>query len=872
VSSPRATYRLQFNEHFRLADALALAPYFQALGISHLYASPLFAARPHSGHGYDVCDFGRLNPELGTEADLEALVRALRERGMGLVVDIVPNHMGIGTPENAWWWDVLKNGRSSRYAGYFDINWESPDPQLRGKVLLPILGDAAHLETCAGTDQEVLLPDGIKVEIVGQASSLPVSSRQEACPTTPLTERSDQFVLRYYENLFPLAPASLAKDFSQAEVNAQPSALAELLRQQHYVLASWRDGDARLNFRRFFAVNSLAAVRVEVPAVFDAVHARLGKWIERGWLDGVRVDHPDGLRDPEIYLRRLRGLVGDLWLVVEKILQPEESLPATWPVQGTTGYEFLNQLNGVFIDGKNEAALSSIYAEFTGEQADAGQMVYAKKRLVLETLFTTEVNRLAGLLAQIESRHTGLPAAGDPQIREAIIELAATFPVYRTFVRPEDGAIGEDDVVWIESALESARARRANVAPEVLEFVAGVLQLKLTGKLENEFVARFQQLTGAVMAKGVEDTMFYCLNRFISLNEVGGDPGRFGVAPEEFHEFCRRQQADWPRMMLASSTHDTKRSEDVRARLNVLSEIPDDWGAAVMRWSKLNERHRRNGFPDRNAEYFFYQTLVGVWPIPVERMQAYMEKASREAKQHTDWNEPNSIYDEALKGFIGATLSDREFIADVGRFLAPLADAAQINSLAQTLIKLTAPGVPDIYQGNEVWEFSLVDPDNRRSVDFESRQRLLGETMNLSAKEVWERRDEGLPKLWLIQKALAVRAAREQTFHESVVGQASSLPATGRLEACPTTSYQPLSARGAKADHVLAFARGGCVITVVPRLLVELKNHWQDTTLPLPPGTWRDELTGKTVDGAISMSEIFGEFPVALLVHCTGEK
>ncbi len=804
---PQATYRFQFNEHFRLTDALTLLPYLRELGISHIYASPLFAARARSSHGYDVCDFSRLNPEIGSETDLEKLVAALRANGMGLVVDIVPNHMGIGTPENAWWWDILKHGRASRFAGHFDINWESTDPELRGKVLLPVLG--SDLNGVIGRGEMKIENQGGKLR------------------------------LRYFENQFPLAP-----NFSAKDVTENAAALKSLLQQQNYVLADWREGDTRLNYRRFFAVSSLAAVRVEEENIFADVHRLLKNWLDRGWLDGVRVDHPDGLRDPETYLRRLRAAAPEAWIVVEKILQPEESLPRSWPVQGTTGYEFLNQVNGLFVDAKNEMALTDFYREFTGEPADAGLMVHAKKRLVLETLFTTEVNRLAGLLAQIAKRHAAFESFLDAQNREAIMELAAHFPVYRTYVRPENEIPGPDDLRFIQTALNRARAGRAEAEWEVFEFIAALLRCHFRGELENEFVARFQQLTGAVMAKGVEDTTFYCLNRFVSLNEVGGDPGKFGVSVDEFHEFCQRQQSDWPQMMLTSSTHDTKRSEDVRARLNVLSEIPNEWRDAVSRWSKMNERHRRNNFPDRNVEYLFYQTLAGAWPISTERLQAYFEKASREAKQHTDWNQPNAAYDEALKYFVASTLADKIFVADLEQFLALLAGAAQINSLAQTLIKLTAPGVPDIYQGNELWDFSLVDPDNRRPVDFEIRKRLLAESKNLSADEIWQRRDSGLPKLWLIQRTLALRAVREEAF---------------------CGNYEPLHARGAKANHVVAFTRGGTVITAIPRFLMELKNDWQDTVLLLPPGAWKNELTGETVDGTVAVGDLFGKFPVALL-------
>jgi (1->4)-alpha-D-glucan 1-alpha-D-glucosylmutase len=810
--SPRATYRFQFNEHFRFADALALVPYLHALGISNIYASPLFQARTHSAHGYDVCDFGRLNPEIGTEADLEQLVAALRERGMGLVVDIVPNHMGIGTPENAWWWNVLKNGRASRFAGHFDINWKTTDPELRGKILLPVLGDSCHC---------ILEKGEFNIE-----------------------KRNGEFVLSYFENLFPLAPGSMPQGISAEEISSSRAALKDLLEKQNYLLACQREGDARLNYRRFFAVSSLAGVRVEDETVFNDVHSLIQKWIANGWLDGLRVDHPDGLRDPETYLRRLRALAPDLWIVVEKILQLEEPLPRSWPVQGTTGYEFLNQVNGLFVDGAGEKALTDFYGEFTGEPTDYNPMVHDNKRLVLETLFITEVNRLVDLLAQIAARHAPVQNFTSEQIRKALIELAASFPVYRTYLRPEDQFIGQTDLAQIQTASETAKLRQPAVVPELFDFLAGMLRLQWRGDLENEFVARFQQLTSPAMAKGVEDTTFYCFNRFVSLNEVGGEPGKFGVSAEEFHGFCRFQQANWPRMMLASSTHDTKRSEDVRARMNVLSEIPGEWRAAVLRWSKLNERHRQNNFPDRNVEYLFYQTLVGAWPVSIERLLAYMEKASCEAKQHTDWNQRNAEYDGALKHFVNSTLADKQFTDDLEKFIALLTEAAQINSLAQTLLKLTAPGVPDIYQGNEIWDFSLVDPDNRRPVDFALRQRLLAESKNLSAEEVWKRRDEGLPKLWLIQKTLALRARRESAFLEN---------------------YEPLSACGAKANHIIAFMRGGNVITVVPRLIMKLKNDRADTMLKLPAGEWRNEFTGDKFAGDVAVRDLFQEFPVALL-------
>jgi len=809
---PRATYRLQFNEHFRLSDALALIPYFQELGVSHIYASPLFKAAAHSVHGYDVCDFGLLNPEVGTDDDLARLVAALRERNMGLVLDIVPNHMGIATRENAWWQDVLKNGRASRFAGYFDIQWDTTDAKLRGKILMPVLGDQY---------ERVLERGELKIEM-----------------------EQDAPVLCYFEHRFPIVPDSFPKHLSLEALNKNQAALDKLIQKQHYLLAFWGDGDLKLNYRRFFAVSTLAAVRVEDEAIFKDVHQLVGKWLRNNLLNGLRVDHPDGLRGPAGYLERLRALAPRAWIIVEKILQPREDMPDDWPVNGTVGYDFLNQVNGLFLEAKNEKILAGFYSGFTGEPMDSGKAVREKKILVLETLFVTEVNRLVDLLAQIAKLRPAHKEFSREQLREALIEFAACFPVYRTYVRPEDGFVSVPDSMNIKNAGAHAEQTRRDLPAGIFEFLRGLLLLNLHGELECEFVARFQQLTSPAMAKGVEDTTFFCLNFFASLNEVGGDPGRFGVNVADFHKFCHRLEERGGSSMLCSSTHDTKRSEDVRARLNVLSEIPEEWSQAVSRWSKMNQRHRKNHFPDRNAEYLLYQTLVGAWPISLERILAYVEKASCEAKQHTDWNHRNTQYDEALKAFVTNALADRDFVRDLESFIASLTEAAHVNELAQTLIKLTAPGVPDIYQGNEIHDFSLVDPDNRRPVDYDVRQRLLAETKTMGAEESWKRRDEGLAKLWLIQKTLSYRARHEMTF---------------------AGDYEPIFASGENAGHIIAFIRGGKAMTVISRF-----NRSRAGGMPallLPRGMWRNEFTEEIYIGEISTAKLLRRFPVALLVQ-----
>jgi (1->4)-alpha-D-glucan 1-alpha-D-glucosylmutase len=814
---PRATYRLQFNEHFRLADALALVPYLHELGVSHIYASPLCQAAPHSTHGYDVHDFSKLNPELGTEADLEKLAAVLHEKKMGLVLDIVPNHMGIGSRENAWWWDVLMHGQKSRFAEHFDIDWKSSDKNLRGKVLVPVLGD----------NYETLLKKG----------------------ELKLLHEGREFTLGYHEHRLPLAPETTAKLPADAagldEFNANFTALDRLIRRQNYRLEFHGEGDGQLNYRRFFAVSSLAAVRVEDEKVFQATHALVRRWLKKGWLDGLRVDHPDGLRDPEKYLRELRAMAPEAWIVVEKILGPAESLPESWPVAGTTGYDFLNQVNGLFIDAAGEKTLTDFYAGFTGEATGYPALAREKKRAVLKTLLASELRRLGGLLAAVAARSQASKKFPRAKLLDALAEIIICFPVYRSYVPGETG-VAAADMAAITSAVHLAGEERKNLSPEIFAFIQGLLLKVPDEKSAEHFVARFQQLTGPVMAKGVEDTVFYCFNRFTSLNEVGGDPKKFGVSPEAFHQFLQRQQARWPHSQLATSTHDTKRAEDARMRMNLLSEIPEIWTQTVRRWSAMTACHQQAPLPDRNAEYLFYQMLAGAWPLSVDRAQFYMAKAALEARQHTSWTERDVHYEKALHNFVSETLRDPEFTTDLEHFTGRLADAAAVNSLAQTLIKLTAPGVPDIYQGCELWDRSLVDPDNRRPVDFNLRRRLLEESKPLTAEKIWARRAEGLPKQWLIQKTLKWRE-RHPDF--------------------PNFDYKALFARGAKMENVAAFSRGEKAVTVVPRFGLKLKGDWQETSLELPAGNWRNEFTGDEFGGEVRMEALFRAFPVALLAR-----
>jgi (1->4)-alpha-D-glucan 1-alpha-D-glucosylmutase len=817
---PRATYRLQFHRGFTLRRAIELVPYLHDLGVSHVYASPLLKACPGSTHGYDVCDHSQINPEIGTEQELEELARTLHRHEMGLVLDIVPNHMAICGRHNVWWWDVLRHGRNSQFADYFDIDWEAPDTQLCGKVLLPVLGD----------DYGRTLDRG----------------------ELKLVYEDDETLLAYHEHRFPIAPNTLilpSESLSDtlARLNTDFSALDAVIQRQHYLLADWRHGNAALNYRRFFDISSLAGIRVEDPRVFQATHALSLRWYADGWIDGFRVDHPDGLQDPKVYFERLRSAAPRSWIVAEKILQPGESVAGDWPVAGTTGYEFIRHVTGLFVDPASEKRLTGIYAEFTGEPTDYGVVLREKQHLVLRDLFEAEVNWLTRLLVRAAAHYPRYREIDEDALRGVLIEVATCLPVYRTYVQARIGRVPEADVALISDTITWTREHQPQLPPEAIDFVGDLLLLRIRGETEQEFVTRFQQLTGPTMAKGAEDTACYCFNRLIALNTVGGDPSRFAVSPGIFHEQCARSLRHWPNSMLTTSTHDTKRSGDVRTRICLLSEIPEQWSAAVLQWSAMNEKHRRGNLPDRNMEYFYYQTLVGAWPLPLDRALAVMEKSSREAKQHTSWTRPTGAYDAALREFVTGSLGDADFVSALERFVAPLVEAGQINSLSQLLLKLTCPGVPDIYQGSELWDLSLVDPDNRRSVDFETRQRLLAELRTLSVEQMWQRRHEGLTKLWLMQKTLQLRRRHPTLFD-----------AEG--------SYAPLRAHGAKAAHVVAFTRAGCVVTIVPRLVLRVGGDWVNTKLHLPEGGWLNEFTGERFGGGERLvGELLRQFPVALL-------
>ena len=757
MTAPTSTYRVQVNGAFTLRDAAAVADYLRDLGIGALYTSPILRSTEGSTHGYDVLAHDAIDDEAGGREALDVLSARLRAAGLGLVIDVVPNHVCVSPPAdaNAWWWDVLKHGRESRYAKAFDVDWSRHD----GRILLPVLGASLA---------EVL--DRGEIVVDGDA-------------------------LRYHEHVWP--------DGSSAASADDPEPVEKVIRRQHYLPEHWRRGTTDLNYRRFFDVTTLAGLRVEEPDVFEESHALVVELVRDGVVTGLRVDHPDGLADPKAYLDRLDAHTGGVWTVVEKILEPGETLPDDWACAGTTGYDALAEVTGLFVDPAGEAALTRLYEDFTGDAVDYEQVVANAKRLVLHDVLASEVEWL----------HRLLPL----EPRQALVELLVALPVYRTYAPP---ATDRDRAVYAE-AVERVPAAYRDAARRIADVV-------LDGT-NPAFATRFQQTSGPVMAKGVEDTAFYRYVRLAALNEVGGSPSSFGGPPitPDRHG------------MTTLSTHDTKRSEDVRARIALLSEVPEEWAAAVRRWAEITRRH---GAIERNLEYLLFQTFVGAYPLDCDRAIAYAIKAAKEQKQRTSWLDPDEEYERTVEHWVRGTLSDSEFLRDLDAFVAPLVVHGWTASLAQRLVQLTMPGVPDVYQGCELWDYSLVDPDNRRPVDYDLRRRLLAELDAMTVEEVGERAAEGLPKLLVVSRALRLRQSRPEAF---------------------AGSYEPLRVTGAWDDRVVAFARGGDVVTVVPRLSVPV-DDWKDTTVALPSGSWRDVLTGDDVRSG-SVAEILGRFPVALL-------
>jgi (1->4)-alpha-D-glucan 1-alpha-D-glucosylmutase len=847
LTTPSSTYRLQLHPGFTFADAAACVPYLAELGVSHVYLSPILGSAPGSTHGYDVVDPSRLDDELGGDDGFAALVETAHAHGLGIVIDIVPNHVGLLSPHNPWWWDVLRHGPDSPYAAHLDIRWErrgDGPPQ----VLVPQLGRPLEEELAEGDDLRLAhasegLDDG------GHGGHGEGGGE-------------GGYRIVYHEHAWPVRPGSLAacgldpadRANTLAAVRADRGRLFSLLLEQHYRLVHWRRANHELNYRRFFDITTLGGVRIEDPAVFADAHRRILELVHAGSVDGLRIDHPDGLRDPSGYFAALREAAPDAWIVAEKILEAGEPRRADWPIDGTVGYEFSNRTLGLFVDPGSEGVLDDLYASVVGHPVVYEQVVDRAKREVLDRLFPAEVEELSTAFRHLAGV-AGVVAGAD-ELGEALREALVCFPVYRTYVRADHGEVADVDRRFVTEAIARARARRPDL-DEPLDLLRELLLLEQGGDGSAEFVMRFQQLSGPVMAKGVEDTAFYRYLRFVAVNEVGGHPPHLGTSLGAYHEANQVRQRDWPTTMLSTSTHDTKRSEDVRARLAILSELPDVWVRTVEEWRELAAPHRGSRGPSPAHEYLTFQTLVGTWPIDVERATAYLQKAAREGKQETDWLDEDPGYEADLDAFVRGLLGDRAFVASLEQLLDQLVEPGRLTALSQTLLKLTCPGVPDVYQGCELWDLSLVDPDNRRPVDHDRRHQLLHELEpDTHPVDVLAGMDEGLPKLWVTHRALQLRRARPAAFG-------------------PGASYQPLYAAGTRANHVVAFVRGGEVATVAPRLVLGLGAgfvdwEWDDTTLPLPAGRWRCVLSGQIADGGgdgVPLRELLAAFPAGLLVR-----
>ncbi len=950
---PLSTYRLQFSRAFTFNQARKIVPFLSALGISHLYASPYLKARPGSLHGYDIIDHNQLNPEIGTYPEFELLCATLAEHGMGQVLDVVPNHMGVQGGDNAWWLDVLENGQASVYAGFFDIDWAPIKTELRGKVVLPVLAnhygtvlENAELKLCfdAGRGEFTIYyyehrfpvdpseyPQILTYRMdtlgarLGQDNSLwmeyqslvtafrNLPSRAEGLLERQVERRRDKEVHKRHLGGLVNGSADIAWFIEEnlkfyngtAGESSGFDRLHNLIEAQAYRLAFWQVASDEINYRRFFDINDLAGLRMENDEVFDATHQLLLRLVQEGKLDGLRLDHPDGLYDPKAYFFKLveqcKRIGYAPYVVVEKVLANHEDLRADWPVHGTTGYEFTNLVNGLFVVTSAAERMKRLYNNFIGEHVDFDDLLYESKRLVIKTALSGELNVLANLLSKIAEadRHTCDYTLNG--LRMALAEMVACFPVYRGYINARE--VMAEDLINVEQATVEAKRRSKAADTTIFDFLHDVLTLvAVEGKLPAysdqvlAFAMKFQQFTSPVKAKGLEDTSSYLYNRLLSLNEVGGDPSRFGVTLTAFHRANRLRAKNWPHGMLTTSTHDTKRSEDVRARLNVLSEMPAAWRLALRHWRSANRSLKRlvDGrlIPTPNDEYFIYQTLLGIWPSGKPdakeiadlgiRLAEYLIKAVREAKVHTSWINPNTVFEDALLGFADALVNSpvkSSFMTDFLPFQRLIARMGVFNSLSQTLIKLTVPGVPDIYQGCELLNFSLVDPDNRRPVDFGIRQRMLDALQKLESKTSQQRTagvralcdglEDGQAKLLIIRSALALRKRWPDVFQKG--------------------KYLRLPVKGEHAVHLCAYARidgRHMVITLAPRFFAQLPSAadtlplgekiWGNTTVDLPfhrqDNRYTCVFTGKVLKPhqwrsgwCLTIAELLADFPVGLI-------
>ncbi len=938
---PTSTYRLQFNRNFTFAQARALVPYLHSLGISDCYASPYFQARAESLHGYDITDHNKLNAAIGTREEYDAWVAELHAHGMGQVVDFVPNHMGIGEPQNLWWADVLENGPSSPYARYFDIDWRALKSDLRDKVLIPILGDQfgrvlergelqVHYDAgrfflkyfeheypiAPGTYRHVLQialdqlaahkAEEFYAELQSIFTALEYLPRRTEKDPERIAERAreKEIIKRRLERRCQEAPlVQEGVEKALKIINGTPGdprsfdALDELLTDQSYRLAFWRVAAEEINYRRFFDVNDLAAIRMELPEVFDEAHRLLLDLVREGAVTGLRIDHPDGLYLPNEYFVKLQQRAAEAlgialpddgratYLVVEKILSGNEQLRNDWPVHGTTGYDFMNDAIGVLVDTSAERAITGAFTKFIGHSQHFAHLVYAKKRLVMRLSLANDVNVLGAMFDRLSEENRWYRDYTLDVLTLAVRETIACFPVYRTYLTPE-GNVSDADRAVIQRAVAAAKRRNPAIEESVFNFLRDILLFRFPENLDEKqraehthFVLKFQQITGPIMAKGLEDTAFYIYNRLAALNEVGGEPQRFGLTVEGFHQRNAERQAQWPATMLATSTHDTKRSEDTRARMAAISEMPETWRRSLGRWRTVNRRAKRRidetDAPDLNEEYLLYQTLLGSWPFAnwremtdearqeyVGRIQQYMAKAMKEAKVNTSWVQPNEEWDAAVANFVEQILRPGPQNRFLDSFIPVTEEAARIgaiNALTQTLLKLTSPGVPDFYQGNEIWDFSLVDPDNRREVDYAQRREMLESLGEATPEDLLGNWTDGRIKLFLTQRLLHFRRENPELFARG--------------------SYEPLALSGAFAESCIAFARewkGQRIVVLAPRLTAHvgfppIGEAWRDTAVELPAnfGTAQNIFTGENVSAETSLplAHAFARLPFALLAN-----
>ncbi|MBS0170669.1 MAG: malto-oligosyltrehalose synthase [Nitrospira sp.] len=959
---PVATYRLQFNHSFTFRDAARLIPYLNSLGITDCYASSLLKAVPGSLHGYDLIDPALLNPELGSEEDVALFTAALKRYGMGLLVDVVPNHMGILSMENRWWWDVLENGPGSRYASAFDVDWTPLKRELNHKVLLPILGEqyGAALEH---QDIQLVYEEGgfmvayfqhrlpiapsswttilsFRIDDLARRAGEDHPSVQElrsiltalrhlppSCERSPdhIAERDREQHLARRRLGTLMSESGDVRDHIAATVECFNGTkgvsdsfdhLDALLNEQHYRLASWRVASEEINYRRFFDINELAAIRTEDPAIFTESHRLIFQLLKGGIATGLRIDHVDGLYDPEHYLRRLQEWAAaelphkpgndhpSLFIVVEKILGSGEQLPRSWPVAGTTGYDFLNVLNGLFVRTDHAKAMEAVYRNLTGQRVPFDELVYQSKKLIMRASMSSELNVLGHELNRLSERDRHYRDFTLNSLTDAVREVIACFPVYRSYVTADRDEVLDHDRRFIHQAVARAIQRNPAVNQQVFDFVRDLLlgtlapSRNFTNEERMRFVTRFQQTTGPVMAKGVEDTACYIDNRLVSLNEVGGEPGRFGYTVEQFHQALRDRYAGWPHSLSATSTHDTKRGEDVRARLNVLSEMPDRWRKAVARWIRVNKRHRTDldegPAPERNVEYLLYQTLIGAWPLGDldqsrydefgTRIERYMIKAVREAKVRTSWVNSHAPYEEAITRFIRGLLErgpGNPFLTEFLPFQEMVARYGMQNSLSTVVLKVAAPGIPDCYQGTELWELTLVDPDNRAPVDYAVRERMMADCEKLEGAspedrratlvEWWSSWQDGRIKMWILSRALRHRRSQSALYLHG--------------------EYVPLASQGPYHSHLCAFARlhqDQAVVAVAPRFLasmqaepaqgIQSEDVWQDTTVTVPSwktgSIYRHLFTGERFETiphgqhqVLPVESLLTHCPVALLIR-----